>query len=123
MVEITNLKGRSQLEIGLKSKGKEDKSIQKTCSEINKQAICGGKKPFLNSELSESEATLPVQGAGPLSKCFPSRFREESTSPQDWTQVLVIKVNTGDAIYLLLLLLDILVALQPSLVHQEPCAK
>ena len=29
MVEITNLKGRSQLEIGLKSKGKEDKSDPK----------------------------------------------------------------------------------------------
>jgi len=29
MVEITNLKGRSQLEIRLKSKGKEDKSDPK----------------------------------------------------------------------------------------------
>ena len=29
MVEIRNLKGRSQLEIGLKSKGKEDKSDPK----------------------------------------------------------------------------------------------
>ena len=33
-------------------------------SDINKQNICGGKNSFLNRELSESEATLPLQGTG-----------------------------------------------------------
>ena len=84
MVEITNLKGRSQLEIGLKSKGKEDKSDPKGMFR-NQQANHLWRKEtiFKQSELSESEATLPEQGAGSLSKFFPSRLREESNSPQD----------------------------------------
>lgn len=84
MVEITNLKGRSQLEIGLNSKGKEDKSDPKGIFRKQQANHLWRKQTiFKQSESSKSEATLPVQGAGPLSKFFPSRLQEESNSPQD----------------------------------------
>ena len=63
---------------------------------------------FEHRELSESEATLPLQGTGSSQQVPPGPGTVHG-------RCLVPGVSAGDALCLLLLLLDILVTLQAPL--------
>ena len=82
------------------------RQTQKAGSDTNKQNICGGKNSFLNRELSESEATLPVQAAGSSQQAPPLPAQRGLLCP--WSQ-------RRRCTLMLLLLLDILVTLQAPL--------
>ena len=91
------------------------KQIQKAGSDTNKQNICGGKLIFEHRELSESEATLPVQAAGssqqaPFLQAQRGLLcpRTAQPLPGPWSQ-------RRRCTLMLLLLLDILVTLQAPL--------
>ena len=91
------------------------RQTQKAGSDTNKQNICGGKNSFLNRELSESEATLPVQAAGSSQQAPPLLAqrgllcpRTAQPLPGPWSQ-------HRRCTLMLLLLLDILVTLQAPL--------
>ena len=75
---------------------------------------------FEHRQLSESEATLPVQAARSSQQVPPLPAQRGILYPRTvHSHCLVTGVSTGDALCLLLLLLDILITLQASL-HKSP---